>query len=130
MELEDYFKNGKVYVWKETFAVVKSKKIFAKAFAIVQDKNEITVIIDQSKISYEDIIEIEKDWRILTLDIIFPLDVIGVTAKISNALAKAKISIFPISAYSRDHFLIKEKDLAKAKEALENLGLSIIERIN
>ncbi|MDH5405695.1 MAG: ACT domain-containing protein, partial [Candidatus Aminicenantes bacterium] len=63
MRLEDYFKNGKVYVWKETFTVIKSKRPLPDAFAVIQDKNEITVVIDQSKINEEDIIEIERDWK-------------------------------------------------------------------
>ena len=63
MDLENYFKNGKVYVWKETFAIIKSKKPYPNAFANIIDKNETTVIIEQSKYNDEDVIEIEKDWR-------------------------------------------------------------------
>jgi len=40
MDLENYFKNGKVYVWKETFAIIKSKKPYPNAFANIIDKNE------------------------------------------------------------------------------------------
>lgn len=126
--LSNYFRNGKVYIWKEKFTVIKSKRILPNAFVNIQDKNEITVIIDQSKIKDDYILEISKDWKVLTLDIVFPFNVVGATAKISNTLAKAKVSILPIAAYSRDHFLIKEKDLTKAKKALESLGLKVIEK--
>jgi hypothetical protein len=61
MDLENYFKIGKVYVWKETFAIIKSKKPYLNAFANVIYKNETTVIIEQSKYNDEDKIEIEKD---------------------------------------------------------------------
>jgi hypothetical protein len=128
MKLDDYFRGGKILVWKESFAVVKSKKSLADAFAVITDDKEITVVINQSKIGKKDVIEIDKEWKILTLDIVFPFDVVGVTARISNALAKANVSIFPVSAYSRDHFLIKEKDLVKAKAALKNIGLNVIEK--
>ena len=128
MELQDYFKNGKVYVWKETFAVVKSKKSHPNAFASIIDKNEITVIVDQSKLNDEDIIEIEKDWKILTFDMVLPFGLVGFLAKVSKILADEKISIFAISAYSTDHILVKEKDLAKAKEKLENLGCIVEEK--
>lgn len=40
MDLENYFKNGKVYVWKETFVIIKSKKSYPNAFANIIDKNE------------------------------------------------------------------------------------------
>jgi hypothetical protein len=125
MKLENYFKNGKVYVWKETFAVVKSKRPLSDAFAVIQDKNEITVVIDQSKVNYEDVIEIEKDWKILTFDVFLPFELIGFLAKISKVLAEENIGILAISAYSTDHVLVKEKDLLKAIKKLENLGCTV-----
>lgn len=125
MELEDYFKDAKAYVWPEVFAIVKSRKTYENAFANIVDKDEITVIIEQSKVVEEDVIEIEKDWKIITLDVVFPGDVVGVTAKISTALAKAGVSVMPIAAYSRDHFLVKEKDLDKAKNAFEEMGIKL-----
>ena len=42
MDLENYFKNGKVYIWKETFAIIKAKKPYPDAFANIIDKNETT----------------------------------------------------------------------------------------
>ncbi len=125
MNPEDYFRNGKVNVWKEDFAVVKSKRSYPDAFANIIDKNETTVIIDQSKFNNKDAIEIEKDWKILTFDMILPFGLIGFMAKVSQVLADEKISIFAISAYSTDHILVKEKDLSKAIKKLESLGCII-----
>ncbi|MFA4820246.1 MAG: ACT domain-containing protein [Candidatus Aenigmatarchaeota archaeon] len=127
MKPEDFFKNGKFYVWKEVFAVVKSKKPLAGAFAVIQDKNETTVIIDQSKFS-ETAIEMEKGWKILTFEMVLPFGLVGFLAKISKALADENISLFAISAYSTDHILVKEKDLSKAISKLKTLGLSIKQR--
>lgn len=128
MELQEYFKNGKVYIWKEIFAVLKSKKSYSGAFANILDKNETTVIIDQSKVNDEDVIEIEKDWKILTFDMVLPFGLVGFLAKVSKILADEKISIFAISGYSTDHILVKENDLAKAKQKLENLGCIVEEK--
>ncbi|MEA2037800.1 MAG: ACT domain-containing protein [Nanoarchaeota archaeon] len=122
MELEDYFKNGKVYIWKEKFAIINSKKPMPDSFALIQDKENITVIIDQSKIKEEDIIGIEKDFKILTFDMTIDFGLVGFSAKVSKALADKKVSSFIISAYSTDHILVKEKDLEKTKKALEELG--------
>ena len=128
MRLEDYFKNGKIYIWKETFAVLKSKKAYPEAFANIIDKNEITVIIDQSKFKEEDVIEVEKDWKILTFDMVLPFGLVGFLAKISQVLADEKISIFVISAYSTDHILVKKRDLTKAVKKLGSLGFKVEER--
>ncbi len=40
MDLENYFKIGKVCVWEETFAIIKSKKPNPNAFVNITDKNE------------------------------------------------------------------------------------------
>ena len=125
---KNYFNNGKVYVWKETFAIIKAKKPYLKAFANIIDKNETTVIIEQSKYDKESVIDIEKDWKILTFDMVLPFEVVGFLAKVSKVLADEKIPIFAISAYSTDHILVKEKDLIRAKEKLKDLGCTIEEK--
>ena len=122
---KNYFKNGKVYVWKETFAIIKANNPYPYAFANIIDKNEITVIIEQSKYNDEDVVEIEKDWKIITFDMVLPFGLVGFLAKISKVLADEKIPIFAISAYSTDHILVKEKDLIRAKEKLKELGCTI-----
>jgi len=128
IELKNYFKNGKVYIWKETFAIIKAKKPYPNAFANIIDNNETTVIIEQSKYNNEDVIEIEKGWKILTFDMVLPFGLIGFLAKISKVLADENISIFAVSVYSTDHILVKEKDLARAEEKLKELGCVVGEK--
>jgi len=128
MDLENYFKNGKVYVWEEIFAIIKSKKPYPNAFANIIDKNETTVIIEQSKYNDEDVVEIEKGWKILTFDMILPFELVGFLTKVSKVLADEKIPIFAISAYSTDHILVKEKDLVRAEEKLKELGCIVEEK--
>ena len=125
---KNYFKNGKVYVWKETFAIIKAKKPYPNAFANISTKNETTVIIDQSKYDEENVIEIEKGWKILTFDMVLPFGLVGFLAKVSKVLADEKIPIFAISAYSTDHILVKEKDLIRAEEKLKELGCIVEEK--
>ncbi len=128
MYLENFFKNGKVYIWKETFAIIKSKKPYPNAFANITDKNETTVIIEQSKYDEENVIEIEKDWKILTFDMVLPFELVGFLAKVYKVLADEKIPIFTVSAYSTDHILVKEKYLTRTTKKLKNLGFIIEEK--
>src|SRR3989344_9542789 len=127
MKIGDYFKNGKTFVWKEKFAVIKSEKILPDSFAVIKDKNEITVVIDQSKVNENsiDIIKIEKGWRLITFDMELPFELVGFLAKISGALAEKNISIFVISSYSTDHILVKEISLDSALKQLGELGFII-----
>lgn len=129
-KVEDYLRNGSVDVWKETFAIAKTKGPISGVFAAIYDKNENTIIFDQALLegNSQHIIEVDKDWKILTLDMLLPLDMVGFIAAVSNALAGEGISILWISAYSTDHVLIKERDLAKAIKKLESLGCRIKEK--
>lgn len=96
---------------------------------VIKDDKEITTIINQSEIkNLKNIIRINKDWKIITLDAKFPFNIVGVTARIASTLAKVNVSVLPIAAFSRDHFLVKEKDLCKTIEALKNIGLTLIEK--
>ncbi len=122
MKNEHCIKNCKVVILKETFAIVKSKMTFPLAFANIVDKNEITVVIDQSKVDHEACIKIENGWKLLTFDMVLPFSLVGFLSKISTLLSEEKIPLFVISSYSTDHILIKEKDLVKAKEQLEKIG--------
>lgn len=126
-----YFTNGKVYAWEETFAVVKAKKSIPGAFAVIQDKNEITCVIRQNKIGElkEDIEESSRDWNIITFDMLLSLNMVGFIAHIANALAKEGIDILTFSAYSTEHVLVQSKDLAKALAILEQLGCTITSNV-
>ena len=86
------------------------------------------MIIEQSKYNDEDIIEVEKDWKILTFDMVLPFELVGFLAKVSKVLADEKIQIFAISAYSTDHILVKEKDLTRIEEKLKELGCVVEEK--
>ncbi|MFH1608181.1 MAG: ACT domain-containing protein [archaeon] len=113
-----------IKVWNEDFVIVKSKKVYENAFANIKNKNELTVIVEQGKIDEEDIIEIEKDWKLITFDTVLDFGLVGFISKISSALAEANISIFVVSSYSTDHILIKKSDLDKTLGILKNLEVS------
>ncbi len=125
MSIEDYFKDGKVYIWKETFAVIKAKRTHPRAFANIRDKTEITVIIEETQYHAEDVLEVEPGWKIITFDMVLPFGLVGFMARVSGALAEAGISLFAISAFSTDHILVKKENLSRSIDILENMGFSV-----
>ena len=76
MDPRSYLKNGKVNVHPEIFAVVKARKPDPKAFANIVDRNETSVIIEQSLVNSEDVLEIERDWKLVTFDMILPFGLV------------------------------------------------------
>ncbi len=91
-------------------------------FMIFKDKFETTLLLDD--VDFETIryavltAKTEGNFRLLTFDVELDFSVVGFFAEISRILAEAEISIVALSAFSRDHLLIKQNDLAKALKIL------------
>jgi hypothetical protein len=118
-------KPGIIRARKENFAIVKAMRTLPGAFANIDDGREITVIIDQSKIDEKNVIEIQRDYKLITFDMVLEFSLVGFLAKISTALAEKKIPIFAVSAYSTDHILVHKDHLDKAIEKLQKLGFEV-----
>ncbi len=127
IELQEYFKNGRVLVAKETFAIVKAVRACAEAFAVIRDSREISCIIDESKLRRERYLGIERGWRLITFDMVLPFSLVGFIAEVSGALAAEGISIIAVSSYSTDHVFVKNKDLDMALETLRKLGFFVVQ---
>jgi len=125
MKPETFLNNGCVHVWDQSFAMIRSRRTHPEAFANIIDHNEITVIMDETKVDEEDVIEIEKGWRLLTFEMVLPFELVGFLAIVSNAFAEEEIPILTVSAYSTDHLFVREQDLPKATEKLRTLGCRI-----
>ena len=124
-ELRDYFRQGRILVAAETYAIVKSRRACSDAFAIIRDANEVSSVVEESRLRNQKVLGIESEWRRITFDMILPFSLVGFFAHVSGALAREGISIFTISSYSTDHIFVKDKDLDRAVKALEKLGFSV-----
>ena len=93
-------------------------------FMIFKDKFETTLLLDE--IDYGTMrhavrdAKTERNFRLLTFDLIMDFSVVGFMAEVARILAEAEISIVALSAFSRDHILIKQDDLGKALKVLGN----------
>jgi uncharacterized protein len=91
-------------------------------FMILMDEFEVTMLLDE--IDFATIrsglanAKVERGFRMLTFESVMDFDVVGFIAEVSRILAGASIPIFPVSAFSRDHVLVKQDDLANALKAL------------
>ena len=61
-------------------------------------------------------------WRCFKIDGSFDLNQIGVISSISSPLAHAGISIYVISTYDTDYFLIQEQNLEKTISVISSSG--------
>lgn len=139
MNASELLKNAKVEVAPETFFLVSLAhndwlKLLEKPelsprmtapFMIFRDKWETTLLLDE--IDFATIryaireAKTEGNFRLLTFDIELDFNVVGFLAEVAKTLAEADISIVALSAFSRDHILIKQMDLAGALKILGEL---------
>ncbi len=68
----------------------------------------------------------EHNWR--AFRIVGPLDfsLTGILARLSRVLAEAEVSIFALSTFDTDIVMVRQDDLAAAKEALSEGGYRVV----
>jgi len=135
MKIKQLLRKTKLKLSKEKYSIVSIplkqfnrldlKKFQKKLFSLIYEKDEITLIINQDnwksiKNNFKNY-KLEKNYRILTLDVNLNWNVVGYLAAVSKALADNKISIGVISTYLKDHLLIKDKDVKRAVNVLSRL---------
>jgi len=96
-------------------------------FMILRDNQEVTLLVEDDDWQRMRHVlrdaRVEKNFRLVTLDIDLPWNVVGYFARVSEILAAAGVTLGALSAFSRDHLLIKQEDLGTALRALgEHVG--------
>jgi len=93
--------------------------------ALVRDKDEVTVLISREywEMSRPKIETLEEspDYRLITFDLPLELGLVGYLAALAGAVAEKGVSIFTISAFSRDHIFVPTEDFEQAWDALRTL---------
>lgn len=133
---KELLRSARVEVGAETFALIGITRErllellgdnslsprMSAPFMIFMDPHEVTLILDEIDLANMrpglGSANIELGYRMLTFNTVLPLSVVGFIAEISRILADAGVAILPLSAFSRDSLLIKQKDLAVALMAL------------
>ncbi len=93
-------------------------------FAVVRTEDELSVVCLQESVPTSVISE--AGWRRLKVHGPLDFSLVGVLASIAVPLAEAGVSIFAISTYDTDYFLIKEEQLETAFGALTQAGFKVI----
>ena len=91
-------------------------------FMLLRDAFEVTLLLEDDdwramRHAARDA-KVEGGFRLVTLDIELPWNVVGFLARVTDILAAASVSVGALSAFSRDHLLIKQDDLGKALRVL------------
>lgn len=91
-------------------------------FMLLRDAHEVTLLCEEEdwlamRHAARDA-RVETGFRLVTLDIELPWNVVGFLARVTEILAAAGVSVGALSAFSRDHLLIKQDQLGVALRVL------------
>ncbi|HEX8723666.1 MAG TPA: ACT domain-containing protein [Pyrinomonadaceae bacterium] len=91
-------------------------------FFLLQDPFEVTLLVEESdwramRHAARDA-RVESGFRLVTLGVELGWDVVGFLAHVTRILADASVPVGALSAFSRDHLLIKQEHLGGALRAL------------
>ena len=94
--------------------------------ALIVDKDEVSIMIVEDAITdfsnrLKDAEVGEVKYRLITIDVELPLDLIGFMARVSTALVDAGVSIMTYAAYTRDHFFVPVDQFDTALSTLRKL---------
>ena len=92
---------------------------------ITQTEDEISIVTLENKVIPG--VKCDTGWR--ALKVLGPLDLalFGITASLTQPLAREKINIFATATYDTDYILVKEEQLEKAKVVLEQEGFIFVD---
>jgi hypothetical protein len=91
-------------------------------YMLLRDEHEVTLLLDETDwrtmrhAARE--ARIEGGFRLLTLDVKLGWQVTGYLARVTEILAAASVPVGALSAFSRDHLLIKQDYLGTALRVL------------
>ena len=91
-------------------------------YMLLRDAREVTLLLDET--DWQTMrhaareARVEGGFRMLTLDIELGWEVVGYLARVTAILAEAGIPVGALSAFCRDHLLIKQDDLGRALRVL------------
>ena len=97
--------------------------------AIARTPEELSIVCEERRLPAAlggvDL-QVERGWTLLKLHGPFPLDEIGVLEAVARPLAEASISVFAVSTFDTDYFLVKRREAKQAIAALTLAGHKLV----
>jgi hypothetical protein len=103
--------------WQQLLQNPEHSPRMTSPFMILKDRWEVTLLVDETdfdamRVGLRDA-RVERGFRLLSFDVELDFSFVGFLAFVTDKLAAAGVSIIALSAFSRDHVLVKQADLAR-----------------
>jgi hypothetical protein len=91
--------------------------------AIVRTAKELSIVCAQARVPSG--VQASPGWHALEVHGPLPLDMVGVVARMTGALASHGISVLVVATYDTDYLLVRAKDFGRAVRALRHDGHTV-----
>ena len=93
-------------------------------YSVTRTEEELTVVCAEALVAKGTVSE--TGWRCFKVEGPLDFSEIGIIFSLTQPLAQNRVSVFVISTFDTDYFMVKEKDLAKTIDVLTAAGHEII----
>lgn len=98
----------------------------ATVWSLTRTPHELSLVCPEDDLPPSVETLVQRGWRAFALEGPIPFEETGVIASIAAPLAAAGVAVFVVSTYDTDLVLVREADLARARESLAGAGLEIL----
>lgn len=94
-------------------------------FSVTRTADELSIVCPEG--DAPEGARVESGWRAIKVEGTRDFSLTGILASISAPLAEAGVSIFALSTFDTDYFLVKEAKLGRARDVLSEAGHEFVE---
>ena len=95
-------------------------------YSLTRTESELTLVCPEAHLAPGT--TSETGWRCFKVQGLLDFSEIGIIFSLSQPLAENGVSVFVISTFDTDYFMVKEKDLSKAIDALTAKGHQLLKK--
>ncbi|CAG7833930.1 unnamed protein product [Allacma fusca] len=116
--------------------VVPSEVLQSPWYTVSRTDEEVSIILPSALTLLQDLkltgrlsdLKEDEGWICLKLEGVFDFSLVGILTEIVNPLKAAQVPVFVVSTFNTDYIFIKAVNLAKAKNALSEGGITVINK--
>lgn len=91
--------------------------------SVTRSEAELSIVCDEAAVPGGT--QAEGGWRALRVRGPLGFGMTGILASLASPLASSGVSIFVVSTYDTDYLMVQERDLERARHALERAGHAV-----
>ncbi len=99
--------------------------LWSGPFCSVSKTNDEISVVCETKLVPSSVVDFESGWNLIKVEGPLDFSLTGILSSIASPLAERKISIFAVSTYETDYFMVKKPKVDETMRVLEEKGFEV-----